>query len=244
MNTKSSIAIIAAFALSTPAALAVIFTHDTTIAIGVTTYDGQDIVVSNCTLTVNGPHPFNSLLVTSNGVVTATADPAGTTGNRLELTILTDATVAPGGAIQADGQGYGSDQGPGAGPSASCNYWACGGGGHGGLGGAGNNGCYSVSGGAAYDSVLQPTLTGSGGGGYNGASGGAGGGAIRLNVGGTLTVEGTLSANGLPAAWGQGGGGAGGSLWLTAGTLAGTGGISVNGGPSVPHTGAAARADA
>ena len=186
MNPKSSIAIIAALALSTTAAPAVTFTNDTTIAIGVTTYDGQDIVVSNCTLTVNGPHPFNSLLVASNGVVTETADPAGTTGNRLELTILTDATVALGGAIRADGQGYGAQQGPGAGGTISCDWFAGGGGGHGGLGGAGNDGCYSVPGGTAYGSVLQPMTEGSGG----GWGGGAGGGAICLNVGGTLTVEG------------------------------------------------------
>jgi hypothetical protein len=229
MKTRSLFAIIAALALSTTAALATIFTTNTTIAVGNTTYDGQPIIVSNCTLTVNGPHQFNSLLVTSNGVVTATADPTGTNSNGLALTILTDATVAPGGAIQADGQGGGAQQGPGAGGTLSCNWGAGGGGGHGGLGGAGNDGCGSVPGGAAYGSVLQPVTEGSGG----GWAGGAGGGAIHLNVGGTLTVEGNFSANGLSAAWGYGGGGAGGSVWLTVGTLAGTGSIMANGGPSV-----------
>src|ERR1035437_10475944 len=100
---KTRIAMLAtalAVAFQTATALAVVITTNTTIAIGVTTYDGQDIVVSNCTLTVNGPHPFTSLLVASNGVVTHTADPAGTTSNRLDLTILTDATVALGGVIQ------------------------------------------------------------------------------------------------------------------------------------------------
>src|ERR1035437_10903604 len=116
---KALAAITAALALLTTAAHAAVFTTNASIAIGVTTYDGQDIVVSNCTLTVDGPHPFTSLLVTSNGVVTHTADPAGTTSNRLDLTILTDVTVALGGAIQADGRGYAGSyyagQGPGGG---------------------------------------------------------------------------------------------------------------------------------
>src|SRR5208283_1707208 len=112
MKTKSSIAITAALALLTTAAHAAVFTTNATINIGDTTYDGQDVVVSNCTLTVNGPHSFTSLLVTSNGVITHAADPAGTIGNRLDLTILTDATVALGSAIKADGQGYGGGQGP------------------------------------------------------------------------------------------------------------------------------------
>ena len=136
MKTKSSIAITAALALLTTAAHAAVFTTNATINIGDTTYDGQDIVVSNCTLTVNGPHSFTSLLVTSNGVVTHTANPAGTTSNRLDLTILTDATVALGGVIQADGLGYSgglansSGQGPGGGPVGSWSgYWSGGGGG-------------------------------------------------------------------------------------------------------------------
>ena len=70
MKTQNSIAIIAAIALPTTAAFATVFTSNTTIAIGNATYDGQPIVVSNCTLTVNGPHSFASLQVISNSIVT------------------------------------------------------------------------------------------------------------------------------------------------------------------------------
>jgi len=56
MKTKNSLAITAALALLATAAHAAVFTTDATINIGDTAYDGQDIVVSNCTLTVNGPH--------------------------------------------------------------------------------------------------------------------------------------------------------------------------------------------
>ena len=226
MKTKDLIAITAALALLATAAHAAVFTNNTTIAVGNTNYDGQDIVVTNCTLTVNGPHSFTSLLVMSNGVVTHTANPAGTTSNRLDLTILTDATVALGGAISVDGQGYGSDTGPGHGISA--NYGS--GAGYGGRGGAGDN-----DGGLPYGSITAPVDLGSGGGAKPGgyAPGGAGGGAIRLTVSGTLLLNGRVTANGTSGAGnsgGAGGGGSGGSLFVSAGTLAGSGGISATGG--------------
>ncbi|MCY2953030.1 MAG: hypothetical protein NTU53_13795, partial [Planctomycetota bacterium] len=71
-----------------------------------------------------------------------------------------------------------------------------------------------------------------------GASGGAGGGAIQLTVGGKLTVNGVISANGSNGAsvavayqgYSSGGGGSGGSVYLTVGTLDGAGMIRVNGG--------------
>ena len=233
MKTKNSIAITAALALLTTTAHAAVFTTDATIAIGVTNYDGQDIVVSNCTLTVNGPHSFTSLLVTSNGVITHTADPDGTIGNRLDLTILTDATVALGGVIQASGLGYGGSQGPGRGTEGGRFYGTGSGGGYGGVGGWANPGLGDsvVAGGTSYGSLLQPTDFGSGGGG-GGGYGGSGGGAIQMTVGGTLTVAGQIEANGSPGSSSYGGG-SGGSIWLTVGTLSGTGGISANGGPSV-----------
>jgi hypothetical protein len=60
--------------------------------------------------------------------------------------------------------------------------------------------------------------------------GSEGGGALRLNVGGILTVDGQLSADGDPAMQDNAGGGSGGSIWVTTGTLAGNGLISADGG--------------
>jgi hypothetical protein len=57
-----------------------------------------------------------------------------------------------------------------------------------------------------------------------------GGGAIWMSVGGTLTVDGSLRANGNPGLQDDSGGGAGGSVWVKAKTLAGGGTISANGG--------------
>ena len=69
--------------------------------------------------------------------------------------------------------------------------------------------------------------------------GGYGGGAIKLNVSGTLTVTvgGTISANGNQGqnntgGWNDygGGGGSGGSVWIITNTLTGTGKIQAIGG--------------
>ncbi|HWC60523.1 MAG TPA: hypothetical protein VHC44_12585, partial [Verrucomicrobiae bacterium] len=51
-------------------AMAVTFTQDTFISFGDFSHEGQDIVVTNCTLTVDGPHIFRSLEVQNGGVVT------------------------------------------------------------------------------------------------------------------------------------------------------------------------------
>ncbi len=53
---------------------------------------------------------------------------------------------------------------------------------------------------------------------------------MRLTVGGTLLVNGRLSANGKTGLQDNAGGGSGGSLWLTAGALTGTGTITADGG--------------
>jgi hypothetical protein len=122
--------------------------------------------------------------------------------------------VDNGSRISADAQGYTT----GAGPGAATTY--IGGGTH---GGQGSNNAAST-----YGSYLAPVDLGSGGGGaYGGTS--AGGGAIRLIVGGTLSNNGAITANGWASVGGNKGGGAGGSLHITAGTIAGGGVFSANG---------------
>ena len=49
---------------------AVTFTNDSFISFVDTNYDGADIVVTNCTLTVDGAHSFASLQVLAGGNVT------------------------------------------------------------------------------------------------------------------------------------------------------------------------------
>ncbi len=135
-------------------------------------------------------------------------------------------TVAEGAVILADGLGYGSDSGPGTGETTSAGNGS-GGAGHGGWGGGS-----SVSGGAPYGSVYAPISLGSGGASRGSAPGGTGGGSVRLVVSQTLTLEGTISANGLDGneSYGGSGGGAGGSIWIQAGTILSDGIVRANGG--------------
>jgi len=47
----------------------VTFTSNTIIDVSDTTYDGADIVVQGCTVTINGAHSFNSVQVLQSGVI-------------------------------------------------------------------------------------------------------------------------------------------------------------------------------
>jgi len=127
--------------------------------------------------------------------------------------------IDPGSAISADGQGYtGGNSSPGKGPGGGV-----GGGSYGGAGGNNNA--------AAYGASYAPLDIGSSGAGWCGAGycmgGGAGGGAIRMVITGTLTNNGTISANG---AGGSDASGAGGSIYVSAITIAGSGVYTANGG--------------
>ncbi|MEA5557691.1 immunoglobulin domain-containing protein [Nodularia spumigena] len=165
------------------------------------------------------------LLVRNNGRLgPVAADP------NLAITVTGNALVESTGLITADGLGYPSATGPGAGQSGG----DAGGGGHGGTGG---NGLGGALGGLSYGFEFAPVDMGSGGGRDSGSSstsadGGKGGGLIRLSVLGTLTVDGLISANGLSnnIVGFDTGGGAGGSVWIDAETLEGAGLITANGG--------------
>ena len=70
---------------------------------------------------------------------------------------------------------------------------------------------------------------GSGGASYE-ISGGEGGGSVRLNISGTLVIDGSVTANGGNGGGGISGGGSGGSIYITAENLQGSGYIRANGG--------------
>src|ERR1019366_301487 len=67
-------------------ARAVTFTSDSAISFNNTNYDGADIVVTNCTLTVDGPHTFASLQVLNGGNLTYTWAPSGFLLNWITVT--------------------------------------------------------------------------------------------------------------------------------------------------------------
>lgn len=123
------------------------------------------------------------------------------------------ASVAAGSAVTAKAEGYFNGNGPGYNGSGAA---------HGGRGSSSQGQSQQPT----YGSALQPVALGSGGAVFN--AGSAGGGAIRLNVTGTLTLEGEVNADG--DAGGQiYNGASGGSIWATAGTLTGAGAFTARG---------------
>jgi len=152
-----------------------------------------------------------------------------------------NATVEAGSVVSADGFGGNGQSFDGLVPAkggAVDEY----GGSHAGLGGypidASFTGAYLGNGGRGKISgnPFNPVDVGGGGGGSaGGASGLNGGGVISASVSGTLTINGTLSADGDDPGWvaengDHGGGGAGGAISFTVGTLAGNGTAYANGG--------------
>ncbi len=123
------------------------------------------------------------------------------------VTILC-AAAAVHGTLSADNRGFPSQSGPGGSYAFA---------GHGGIA-AGDRGQTRV-----YGSVRQPTALGSG------AVNAVGGGAIKVSATGTITVNGTVSANGATQYWTRSGG-SGGSVWLDGVTLAGNGAVRARGG--------------
>ncbi|WKZ29512.1 MAG: hypothetical protein QY323_02175 [Patescibacteria group bacterium] len=189
----------------------------------------------------------NTLTVNSGGTVTHATNTTATTAtgklHHFDVSATTSIVVNTGGTITANDRGFQAEQGPGKGTDANVG----GGGAHGGDGGAGNPSVSGGAGGVAYDSVTRPVELGSGGGDVTGTSAdptGHGGGAIKLsvNAGGTITIDGTVSANGrdVPTTGTDGAGGAGGAIWINGvgSTVNGTGTVVASGGaPSSTNAG-------
>ncbi|MDD5676732.1 MAG: hypothetical protein PHW60_01920 [Kiritimatiellae bacterium] len=138
--------------------------------------------------------------------------------------VCTNLNLQAGGQIDVSGRGflgglYTNGCGPGGGGLAqNATIYYGGAGGHGGNGGRAHY--YGVGpAGLAYDLTNAPMLPGSGG---AGQGLGAGGGAVRIDAGnGTVTIEGTINANGRDSG-AVGGGGAGGSIYITCGMVGGS----------------------
>jgi hypothetical protein len=180
-----------------------------------TEISGTLTIRSGATLTINCITPAAQIVITADNV------------NVEAGAVISSNGKGSAGGVQANGSGTGG----GAGSSLQADK----GGGGGGYGGAGGNGDSLAGGATTYGSNTAPTDLGSGGGGnYNASlSGGAGGGAIKFVVSGTVTVSGSITAEGADGTSSDGyggGGGSGGSIWFDVGTLAGAGAISVNGG--------------
>ncbi|MBP9864125.1 hypothetical protein KBC54_01590, partial [Patescibacteria group bacterium] len=194
---------------------------------------------TNITIDNNGTLQQNSsstntivgaLTVKSGGLLTHTAN---TTAHDYSVNFLAaNIDVQLGGIVNVDGKGYRggnsawdwNGSGPGGGRGA--NQYGASGGAHAGNGGAGTSWPLTD----AYCDAANPMTLGSGGGvDGGGETGGNGGGLIVLHTqsGGSLTINGVISANGRASGStdvnsSYNGGGAGGGINLSAGTLTGT----------------------
>lgn len=198
------------------------------------------------TLTLNGGRQLtfsstNAILdadeITINGTVTHAAESTTTTNgagkwvadNRVYI-VCSNLTLTAGKLIDVNGRGYQGNTvtngyGPGGGKGAGVQR--AGGGGYGGEGGDSSRG---YAGGVTYGLAATPTEPGSAGGsGYGNSLGGHGGGAIRIIASGTVTVDGTIRANGLNGA-GYAGAGSGGGVFITCNVFAGSGLVTTIGG--------------
>ena len=192
-----------------------------------TRYGGNFSVTGNVTILnggmllpysqpTNGGSMFltmSNLTVFSNGSVNATA--AGYLGNRAGL-----AGYGPGGGKLVSDRGYGA--------------------GYGGTGGFQSG--YNVSqAGTNYGSVTVPEQCGSAGGGNSSTLGlSAGGGLIRLDVPGTIILNGGLIANGQDTGGSgvqQRGSGSGGGIYVTCNRFMGSGLVTANGGADTRSAG-------
>lgn len=198
----------------------------------------------------NGQNTPVTILASGDVAVSGVININGSTGNN-----IIPGTGGPGGF--GGGQGGAANsagkrgEGPGgaSGGSLYSSTVGAGGGGGGGFaaGGATGNSPYTSggAGGSAYGNErILPAIGGSGGGGaggnstYVGGAGGGGGGAIVMASSGTITITGSITANGGVGAGTSttssnssgGGGGSGGSIRLVANTISGNGSITANAG--------------
>lgn len=158
--------------------------------------------------------------------------------------ICSNLTVDAGGMIDVNYKGYagafeGKGYGPGGGRAGNANY-SCGGSGYGGKGGRGHTSHGNNYGGPAYGSPYNADQPGSGGAGSSGTrsgTGGDGGGCVRVDATGTVTVDGTIRANGGngQAIWS--GGGSGGGIRISCQTFDGNGTIEAKGGNKLGESG-------
>jgi hypothetical protein len=194
---------------------------------------GNALAVSNVVVTNGGAlyldantgedvHVFGSLTVYSNGSVVcmgnplcANQAPTGAVPYGSGVTILaSNVTIHAGGRLSADAWGHYAE-GPG-------------------FAGSGSGGCYGGQCGTSaygratvtYGPVTNVTALGSGG---ERTASTSGGGAIRLIVAETLTINGTISADG-ESKGANSPGASGGSIWIACAVLAGSGAIAANGG--------------
>ncbi len=202
------------------------------------TNTGASVTITNSTvalgsLTLSKTLTFNNwnsalnatnVTVQNEGMMTLPAAFSTNAMSNNVYVVCSNFTLFSGGTINVDGKGFiggasagAAGHGPGGGGGGG---QGGGGGGHGGSGGGGNDGAAGV----ANGSYLAPLTPGSGGG-YAMDNGNChGGGAVRIQATGRVTLDGTITANGVSTP-GRGGAGSGGALYITCNVFGGSTGV-------------------
>ena len=206
-----------------------------------------DLTLNNSQLTIAGAlSVVGNLNLANNSILT---HPGATVSSQYRLAIQAANIVIDGTSkIDVSSRGYlggwrgGNNSGIGMTKNLTTNVPTTVGGSAGSNGGSygGLGGLYSTwNVNALYGDVTYPDESGSGGGGHYAWSsylGGNGGGLVKITAG-TLTVDGSILADGgSPPDW-NGGGGSGGGVLLNILTLAGGGTISAKGGAGIYNAG-------
>lgn len=174
---------------------------------------GNLYVGKNVTLSMDAPsNVMGDVLIAEGGVITHTSGQVAET-YKINLTVYGDMAIAEGATINVKAKGYAAGEGPANGVELTH------GASHGGRGAP----LHSETA-PCYGSYLEPVNYGSGG--QNNA--GSGGGAVRLNVQGVLSVDGTINADGQSV--GTIYTSSGGSIYLTCRDFIGYGAITAHGG--------------
>ena len=265
LGSKGSICLVDRFSISLVVRSDTVFESDQTDWNSITVTNGANLTIASNQSVLRTVLVESASQMTINGGVSITLDSLQVIGNSTVLCRATNTTVGSGGVgatinsgdldvesgskISAEGQGYqggnwGSGHYNGYGPGKTTGINAgnngTGGAAHGGRGGDG----YGYAGSTVtYGLFNAPVELGSGSGCNYYASGGNGGGAIRLIVSGTLTLNGSITANGSNgvsyySSFGyHSGGGSGGSIYLTTNGLEGSGSFEANGGDGIGPAG-------
>ena len=195
----------------------VVFTTDRHIRESDKSFEGQDIVIDGTTVTIDGRHQFNSLIVSNGAVVTHSAGWL----DGLHLIIAEELSVTASSRIDVTGKGNG--------PTTDISISGSSGGSYGGYGGAANGEPGDTYGEKDY---RNPSHLGTGGWDTRTNTDGMntrGGGAIRIEAN-EINLEGVIKADGEQALQSSQGAGSGGSIWIEAGVINGTGEVKANGG--------------
>lgn len=191
----------------------ILFTNSVSLAATNLAYEWNNVAVSNCTLTLNGLHHFNSLTVVSN---TTVAHPPCTATESFSLWLMVgDGLVIDSTSkIDASGRGYLAGR-----TSGNATKGAATGRSGGSYGGLGHSGSPSW----VYGDFRNPREPGSGGGPDLGNA--AGGGLIRITAN-SLIMDGLIIADGRSGfdSWNRAGG-SGGGIRINVNSLSGSGAI-------------------